>query len=95
MDVVFSAAAKQGRLAPLTQFVPHCGESEGGPHEGRATLTKAGERGFSGRWRCENDSEMGCFQGIATICEQPRYDLEHESPITTWDIGAQLFVIVP
>ena len=38
---------------------------------------------------------MGCFQGIATICEQPRYDLEHESPITTWDIGAQFFVIVP
>ena len=30
IDVVFSAAEKQGRLAPLTQIVPHCGESEGG-----------------------------------------------------------------
>ena len=44
MDVVFSAAAKHGRLAPLTQIVPHCGESEGGPHEGRASSTKSGGR---------------------------------------------------
>ena len=36
------------------------------------------------------------LEKIATICEQQRsYDLEHESPITTWDIGAQFFVIVP
>ena len=39
MDVVFSAVVKQGRRAPLTQIVPHCGESEGGHHEVRASLT--------------------------------------------------------
>ena len=39
MDAVFSAAEKQARLAPLTQIVPHGGESEGGAHEGRATST--------------------------------------------------------
>jgi len=66
MDVVFSAVVKQGRLAPLTQIVPHCGESEGGAHEGRATLTNleseatavAGDAKITQRWVVSKESQQ-------------------------------------
>ena len=96
MDVVFSAVVKQVRRAPLTQIVPHCGESEGGPHEVGASSTNLESEATVAAGDAKTTRNGLLVEITSTICEQHRsYNIEHESPITMWDIGAQLFVIVP